>query len=137
MTPDALLKKEPALAPIIDRLYGGIHLPGDEVGNARLFCEGLYELAYNAGVSFRFNETLQGAEKNSAGEVVALNTSHGRLETDSVVLAAGSYSWPIARMFGLRVPVRPAKGYSITVPVGDLDPAPRHAIVDDLSLIHI
>ena len=131
LMPDALLKKEPALAPIIDRLYGGIHFPGDEVGNARLFCEGLYELAENAGVNFRFNESLQGVEKVKAGEVVALTTSNGRIETDAVVLAAGSYSWPIAKMFGLRVPVRPAKGYSITVPVGDLDPAPRHAIVDD------
>ncbi len=125
-----LLTKEPALAPAIDRLYGGIHFPGDEVGNARLFCEQLQKEAETSGVRFRFEETLLSVERE--GPVLrALVTDVGRIEVDAVVLAAGSYSWPLGKLFGIRVPVRPAKGYSITVSVGDVEPSPVYAIVDD------
>ena len=37
----------------------------------------------------------------------------------------------IARQLGFRLPVRPAKGYSITVPMGHWAQPPRYPIVDD------
>ena len=47
------------------------------------------------------------------------------------MLAAGSYTWPLAKLIELNVPVRPAKGYSLTVPLGQSTVRPRFAVVDD------
>ena len=45
--------------------------------------------------------------------------------------AAGSFSTPLARQLGFRLPVRPAKGYSITVPLADGAARPRHPVIDE------
>ena len=126
----ALLDLEPALADAIDRLHGGIYFPEEEVGNARLFCEALLQYCINAGVTFRFNETVVDMEVD-AKRVRALVTDRETIELDAVVLAGGSFSWPLAKKVGINVPVRPAKGYSITLPMVELDPKPRHAVVDE------
>jgi D-amino-acid dehydrogenase len=58
--------------------------------------------------------------------VVAANR---RFAADAVVLCAGVWSTALARQLQLKLPVRPAKGYSITLPVG-AGPAPRMPVVD-------
>jgi D-amino-acid dehydrogenase len=52
-----------------------------------------------------------------------------RFDADVVVLCAGVWSTALARQLQLKLPVRPAKGYSITLPVG-AGPAPRLPVVD-------
>ncbi len=126
----ALLSLEPALADASDRLHGGIYFPEEEVGNARLFCEALRHRATDSGVAFRFNERVVDIELE-AGRVRSLVTDATRMEFDGVVLAGGSYTWPLAKKAGLNLPVRPAKGYSITLPMGGLEPRPRYAVVDE------
>ncbi|NIR96508.1 MAG: D-amino acid dehydrogenase, partial [Gammaproteobacteria bacterium] len=54
----------------------------------------------------------------------------GSLAADHYVLAAGSFSAPLARQMGLRLPVYPLKGYSATVPVTDRSRVPRLSIGD-------
>lgn len=127
---EGLLEMEPALTPTIERFTGAIHYPQDEVGNARHFCEGLMERAVEAGVSFRFSEMVLEVERKRR-RIVSVRTARERIAADVFVLAAGSYSWPLGRQFGVRVPVRPAKGYSITVPTVTEGPRPRYAIVDE------
>jgi len=127
---DELLQAEPALSAVIERFHGGLHFVNDEVGNARTFCEQLAALAADAGVEFRFGCTLTGVEKHN-GQISMLITDQGAIPVDAVVLAAGPHSWPVGKLFGVRVPVRPAKGYSITVPVANANPFPKYPIVDD------
>jgi len=127
---EALLALEPALAPAGERFVGGIHYPQDEVGNARLFCEGLERRAAHAGVRFRFSEMVLDVERKDR-RISGVRTARERLTADAFVLAAGSWSWPLGRQFGVRVPVRPAKGYSLTVPTVVEGPRPRYAIVDE------
>ncbi len=64
-------------------------------------------------------------------------TSGEVLEADAVVLAAGPQSVQLAAGVGLRLPVRPAKGYSLTYELGARDEeagsgplAPRLPVVD-------
>ena len=45
----------------------------------------------------------------------AVRTSAGAVEAQQFVLALGSHSHPVARTLGLRLPVYPLKGYSITL----------------------
>lgn len=127
---ESLLELEPALAPGSARLVGGIHYPQDEVGNARLFCEQLCRLATDRGVDFRFSEMVLGIEREN-NRISAIRTSREMLKADAFVLAAGSYSWPLGRKFGIRVPVRPAKGYSLTLPNMTPPGGPSMAVVDD------
>jgi len=47
------------------------------------------------------------------------------------VVAAGSHSPALARRLGVRIPVKPVKGYSITVPCNGWNEGPRLPVVDD------
>ena len=49
------------------------------------------------------------------GGVRAVRTTRGSFTAEQVVLAAGAWSAALARELGLRVPIEPAKGYSIDV----------------------
>ncbi|MFY7948123.1 MAG: FAD-dependent oxidoreductase, partial [Gemmatimonas sp.] len=49
---------------------------------------------------------------------------------DEVVLAAGPHSVALAAAVGLRLPIRPAKGYSLTYTLDADAPAPGHPVID-------
>lgn len=121
---------EPALAPVGHELAGAIHYPGDESGDARLFCQALAERAQAQGVEFRFQTPVR--KLNTAGgRVLGAETAAGLLEADTYVLAAGSYSSPLLKSTGIRLPVRPVKGYSITVSINGWTHGPRLPIIDE------
>jgi D-amino-acid dehydrogenase len=123
-----LVALQPMLAESADRLVGAVHYPDDQVGNARLYCESLARWLAGEGVAMRFSEQVLGFERTFRS-VSAVRTPRGRLEADAFVLAAGCFSRPLARQLGMRIPVVPAKGYSVTVPLSDT--APELPVVDD------
>jgi D-amino-acid dehydrogenase len=125
---------EPALAPVAGRLAGALFAPDDESGDCRLFSEGLAERAAALGASLRWNETVTALEREGDRITVAV-TNKGRLEADAFVLALGSYSPIIARTAGLRLPIYPVKGYSLTVPIKDAGAAPTVPGVDEHYLV--
>ena len=120
---------EPALTPIADQLVGAIHYATDETGDAYSFCLALAEQAKAKGVEFSFGATVSAIEHN-AGRVTALETQNKLYVADAYVVAAGSHSTLLLNHAGIRLPVRPAKGYSVTFdsPRG---PRIRIPIVDD------
>ncbi|MFM2066540.1 MAG: hypothetical protein RLZZ584_1449, partial [Pseudomonadota bacterium] len=54
-----------------------------------------------------------------------------RLRADAYVLAMGSLSPLVAAPLGLRLPIYPAKGYSVTMPVKDASMAHEVSLTDD------
>jgi len=58
--------------------------------------------------------------------VVALRTSSGRYRCDQVVLAAGAWLGPLARVFGARLPIQAGKGYSFEIRPRSM---PRHPLL--------
>jgi D-amino-acid dehydrogenase len=52
--------------------------------------------------------------RTSGDRITGVETTRGALATDTVVLAAGAWSPEVGRALGLRVPIQPAKGYSLT-----------------------
>lgn len=120
---------EPALAPIAEQLAGAIHYATDETGDAHRFCESLAERARGLGVRFRFGTEVSSLEVES-GRVVAVASNQGRLTADRYVIAAGSYSTPLLREAGINLPVRPAKGYSLTFDDSRERPSLRLPIID-------
>ncbi|MGH8269730.1 MAG: FAD-dependent oxidoreductase, partial [Steroidobacteraceae bacterium] len=130
LTPDEIVAMEPALAPISRQLAGGIHYPMDETGNAYRFCVGLADQARRGGVEFRFRTPVTKIEIRQGG-IAAVLSGGTRFTADRYILAAGSYSPLLLKQLGLRMPVRPAKGYSITFDNPRLDPPFRQPIADD------
>lgn len=120
---------EPALIPVADQLAGGIFTPGDESGDAHKFTLALAALAAARGVTFRHGVTVR-ALIHDVNRIAVADSDHGPLTADAFVLAAGSYSPLLARPLGLRLPVVPAKGYSITLPA-DGPAAPVVSVTDD------
>ena len=127
---------EPALAPVRDKIAGGLRLPGDETGDAHLFTQRLAALAADAGVRFRYAATVKRL-RAEGGRVVGVESSAGVLTADRYVVSLGSYSpamlWPL----GIRLPVYPVKGYSITAPVTDPDAAPVSTVMDETYKVGI
>jgi D-amino-acid dehydrogenase len=58
-------------------------------------------------------------------------TNSGAIEAARVVITAGHHSTRLLRRLGIGLPIRPAKGYSITVDVPDERMRPRIAVIDD------
>ena len=121
---------EPALAPVSDRLVGAIYCPGDESGDARSYTLALADRAREAGVRFVFDTVVAGFEREGE-RLVAAVADTGRHAADAFVVAAGSWSPLLLRGLGLALPVRPVKGYSITVPTTGWAGAPRMPVIDD------
>jgi D-amino-acid dehydrogenase len=113
LTRDETIELEPALAPIAAQLAGAIHYAADETGDAYRFCQALTEYARQQGVAFSFGTTVSALELGS-DRITAVRTDKARLVADQYVAAPGSYTARLLRPLGLRVPVRPAKGYSVT-----------------------
>jgi D-amino-acid dehydrogenase len=121
---------ETALVPIRNKLVGALFCPDDGFGDAHLFCQRLAQSAKALGVTFQFDTRVTGFEQASHG-VSAVLTDAGAVDADAVVIAAGSYSVALAAKLGVRLPVRPCKGYSLTVPIGNWQAGPKMPVIDD------
>ena len=136
LDPAACVAVEPGLTPNISKIAGGLRLPGDETGDCFKFTNTLADMATAAGVTFRWGVTIHAMEAD-LGRITSVQTSAGRITGDAFVLAMGSYSPALARPFGMRLPVYPVKGYSITVPIKDASRAPESTIMDETHKIAI
>ena len=132
---------EPALGNSTVGIVGGVHTPQDESGDAFEFTQGLARLAQARGVIFRYGTTVQVIE--TAADRVTGATLHGpgggRIEGDAYVVALGSYSPLLCAPLGLRLPVYPLKGYSITIPLAPQQSAiaPNVSLTDEACKIVI
>jgi D-amino-acid dehydrogenase len=127
---EELLKIEPSLAPVIGPIVGGVYFPDDQAGNAYKFTSEIEQEAIKHGARFHYGVSVEKLHKK-AGKITSAKTDHGYFDADLYILAAGSYSTPLAKSAGLNVPVCPAKGYSITVPLNGWNGGPKMPIIDD------
>jgi D-amino-acid dehydrogenase len=127
---EGFCKVEPALQLTKEKFVGALRLPGDETGDCFKFTNRLAEMAAALGVSFRWNTRID-ALQVGGGAITGVHTDAGLLQADKVVLALGSYSAALLEPVGIRIPVYPVKGYSITVPITDAQYAPQSTIMDE------
>ncbi|SIR03008.1 D-amino-acid dehydrogenase [Paracoccus thiocyanatus] len=133
---DGCIRAEPGLAHASDRIVGGLRLPGDETGDCFLFTTRLAEMAQAAGVTFRWGVTVEALEAEG-GRIAALRTDRGRLTADRYVLAMGPHSPQMVRHLGIRLPIYPLKGYSLTIDIRDESRAPVSTVMDETYKIAI
>ncbi len=127
---------EPALKLTQHKFVGALRLPGDETGDCHLFTQRLAEMAAALGVTFRWNTRIQ-ALQVGGGAITGVHTDAGLLRADKVVLALGSHSPLLLEPVGIRIPVYPVKGYSITVPISDAKYAPESTIMDETHKVAV
>ncbi|MFZ1908933.1 MAG: D-amino acid dehydrogenase [Burkholderiales bacterium] len=110
---------EPALRNSTVDIVGGVHTPQDESGDAFEFTLGLARLAQARGVIFRYGTTVAAIESGADRVTGATlrGPGSGRIEGDAYIVALGSFSPLLCAPLGVRLPVYPLKGYSITIPL--------------------
>jgi D-amino-acid dehydrogenase len=131
---DALLTREPSVANATTPISGALLFPDDRIGNARLFCAQLAEHAIARGGEIRYATTAkQLLVKN--GQLVGVRLAEEDL-FGQVVICAGVGAPKLTAQLGVKLPIRPAKGYSITLKADQLTVAqPVHPLVD--ASLHI
>jgi D-amino-acid dehydrogenase len=131
-----IARVEPALAGVTHKLAGALRLPNDQTGDCQLFTTKLAQMAADLGVQFRFGQNIQ--RLDFAGDRINGVYIDGQLEVaDQYVLALGSYSPQLLKPLGIKAPVYPLKGYSLTVPITDPAMAPSSTILDETYKVAI
>jgi D-amino-acid dehydrogenase len=133
---DECVALEPALAQSTVPILGGTYTAGDESGDAHKFTQGLARLAAGRGVTFRYDTEVRQLE-TASGRLTRIHVAaEGRdeaLTCDACVVALGSYSPLLLAPLGIRIPVYPLKGYSITVPLTGTEVAPTASLTDEAA----
>ncbi len=126
---------EPALSPGIaaGAIVGGIHFPNEEIGDCRAFTRALAVECQALGVRFTYGAAVHRVLADGDA-VVGVETGHGRHTAEGYVVALASHTPLTLGPLGLRVPIRPAKGVSVTVPATGAAAAVRGAIMDHSRL---
>jgi D-amino-acid dehydrogenase len=152
---------EPDLNPDTP-LHAGIHLPDDEVGNCRQFAHLLRTEAQKLGAQFHFHTTVQRIVPGAAPELVRayappaestqlVHGPHTPSEAepateampfepvtqafDAVVVCAAMGAPELLRPLGMKLPLLPIYGYSLTAPLRHHrthpDHGPKSALMDE------
>jgi D-amino-acid dehydrogenase len=133
---DGCIRAEPALAHVREKIVGGLLTPNDETGDCFKFTNALAKKAEELGVSFFYRTEIKGLDIES-DRIRGAVTSSERFAADAVVVALGSYSPLILKPHGIRVPVYPVKGYSLTIDISDASHAPVSTVMDETYKIAI
>lgn len=129
-----LVAVDPAFKSASDSFAGAIRVPSDGSGNSAQFTVGLAERCRRLGVEFRLGVRAQRFTAD-ADRVTGVQTDHGLVTGESYVLAMGVDSPRLSRTVGQRLPIYPAKGYSLTADILDESATPRIGGVDEGTLV--
>lgn len=126
---DAARQIEPALSTD-SPLAGAIYLEDAEASNCRQFTMLLKADAQRRGVKFEFNCTVDKISSAQAATVYIANEPTPR-SFDAVVLCAGVGSAKLLSPLGVRLPMTPVYGYSLSANIREHLNAPRGAVMDE------
>jgi D-amino-acid dehydrogenase len=107
----ALRALEPALR---EDVFGGWYHSTDSHLRPDRLLQSWKQLLAGCGVRIEEDCRLERLRRDG-DRVAAAVTSRGEFAAAEVVLAAGAWSAPIAAQLGLRLPLQPGKGYSVTM----------------------
>lgn len=108
--------------PLMDAggVEGSLYLPTDGSAAATVLAGALIRDARAAGVAFHANAKVQAIEVTN-GRVRAVQTSLGRVELETLVIAAGIWSPLVGRLAGVSIPLTPMQHqYAVTNPLTEL-----------------
>jgi D-amino-acid dehydrogenase len=92
---------------------GAIHYGTDTHMSPQKFVEGMAAHVAKEGVDVVTGAGVTGIETRN-GSIAGVKTTKGEFRAKEYVLAGGAWSQGLVRSLGLKLPIQPAKGYSIT-----------------------
>ncbi len=103
-----------AMEPTLnDSIVGGYWNPGDTRLRPDRYAAELARVVKALGAEIHEGTTIAGFRRG-ADNIDAVLTDHGEFAADDIVFALGAWSPKLGRQLGLRIPIQPGKGYSIT-----------------------
>lgn len=133
---EGVVALDPALASAKEKIAGGIYCPTDETGDPAKFTRALASRVVERGGAVHTNTTVTGID-TEGDKVTQILTDRGPFSGDAYVLALGAHSPILARRIGIRLPIYPIKGYSLTIPIGNRPRPPTMASIDEHNLVAI
>ena len=94
---------------------GSVHFAQDCHLDPRRFLDAMRRRVVAAGGVIEHGASIERIE-TSGGRVTAVSGAGCRFEGDAFVVAGGSWSGRLLRSVGLKLPLQPGKGYSLTLP---------------------
>jgi D-amino-acid dehydrogenase len=120
---------EPALAPYASAFVGGVWTPSECVVDAYQTCIALQQDIEQRGGHFHFATPVNGLIQQQR-TITHVQTTHGAVAVDAVIIANGSAAGNLLQPLGLTNPLYPMKGYSITLPKSAFRHAPTRSVTD-------
>jgi D-amino-acid dehydrogenase len=133
---DGCIAVEPGLAHVPEKFVGGLRLTADRTGDCQKFTMRLAEKAAEAGASFRYGVTIKRLAMDG-DRIASVETDQGPETADAYVCCLGPFAPILLRTIGIRLPIYPVKGYSITLPVTDDAAAPQSTLMDETHKVAI
>jgi len=127
---DGVIAIEPALKHASGLIKGAFYFPDDDSGDAHLFCRELLREIESAGATVETGTAVTGVAVEK-GAAIGAETRHGLVRADAVVVAAGNGSAALVRPLGQSLPIKPAKGYSLTLNLDGIDELPHTPVIDE------
>lgn len=125
---------EPALEPVKSQFAGAIYGVTDASGDSALFTRNLAKICEGMGTSFRLRTFIRGLTSED-DRITGVVTDQGIVRGDNYVLSLGIDSPKVAKSVGVRLPIYPAKGYSVTLPIREGNTPPVIGGVDEGTLV--
>ncbi len=114
---------------------GAIYTESECAADCKKVCEALAQILTARGVDLRLGQDFK-RWVTSGDKVTAVGLSHGEeITADAFVLCTGHTVAALAASAGVRLPVYPLKGYSITVATDGQGLAPQVSITDSARKI--
>jgi len=133
LSPKETLDYEPALIDKIQDVYSCIRDPLDESADAYKYCVGLSNQLQKRGVDFRYSTDIKEIklnEKNSEIKSVIVGEDEEEITSDLFIMCLGTFSPIFAKKIGIKLPIYPIKGYSISVDIGENEIGSKNSITD-------
>ncbi|MEQ7919425.1 D-amino acid dehydrogenase [Xanthomonas sp. WHRI 1810A] len=126
----ACVALEPSLAPIESSIETGLWLENDCWGDAHKFTREMVRLAQAQGATFVYTSQVTGLDV-TGGRVCGVTLANGRMDAARVIVCGGAASSGLLAPYGVKLPIAPVKGYSLTLDRDAAGVAPTRPIVDD------
>lgn len=108
-----IIANEPALGAAQNTLYGGLFFKQDYAANAHAFCLGLEKEILKRGGVIEYN--VRATSLMVEGDkIIGAQTGKGARRAGGTIICAGAHSTNLLSPLGMKLALRPVKGYSLS-----------------------
>jgi D-amino-acid dehydrogenase len=139
LDPKKAAEEEPAIIDLVGKLYKVVKNPLDESADGHIFTKYLAEKFKSLGGEIKLRHSIDRLNFSSKGKLKTIKSvditnletdEQYKISADKYILSLGAYSKDFAKDLGLKLPVMPIKGYSLTMTIEKDNKAPRVSLTD-------